>query len=155
MKIILSQDVDKVGDKGDVVTVADGFARNYLIPKGFAIMASKGALRQADQMRKAREEKDRRSRDEASERVEALAAQPVYIAARAGEGGRLFGSVTKSDVARAVEEQLGEVVDRHVIRLEDPIRVIGTHRVEVHLHEDVNAVVTVEVIPYEEDEATP
>jgi len=154
MKIILSQDVEKVGNKGDVVSVADGFARNYLIPKGFALVASKGALRQADLMRKAREEKDRQARDEAAGQVELLTSQPVYIAARAGEGGRLFGSVTKSDVARAVEEQLGHVVDRHTIRLEDPIRVIGTHRVELHLHEDVNALVTVEVIPYEEDEAT-
>jgi large subunit ribosomal protein L9 len=154
VKIILNKDVEKVGNKGDVVTVADGYARNYLIPKGFAIIASKGALRQADQMQKAREERDRRAREEASERVSALEAQPVYIAARAGEGGRLFGSVTKSDVARAVEEQLGDVVDRHLIRLEDPIRVVGTHHVEVHLHEDVNAMVTVEVIPYEEDESS-
>src|SRR5919106_6455816 len=152
MKIILSKDVEKLGSKGDVVSVADGFARNYLIPKGFAIIASQGALRQADQMRKAREERDRKEREEAAERVASLGAQAVYIAARAGEGGRLFGSVTKSDVARAVEEQLGEVVDRHLIRLEDPIRVVGTHHVEVHLHEDVNATVTVEVIPYEEED---
>jgi large subunit ribosomal protein L9 len=154
VKIILNTDLDNLGKKGEVVTVADGYGRNFLVPKGLGIMATKGALRQAELMRKAREEKDRRAAEEAGKRVETLETQPVYIAARAGEGGRLFGSVTKSDVARAVEEQLNEVVDRHEVRLEDPIRVVGTHHVEVHLHETVNATVTVEVIPLEEEEGS-
>ncbi len=152
MKIILAKDVESLGHKGDVVTVADGYARNFLVPKGLALIASKGALKQAESMRRAREEADRRDRDEAAKRVAVLGAQPVYISARAGEGGRLFGSVTNSDVARAVEEQLGEPIDRHKVRLEDPIRTVGTHHVDIHLHHEVNAMVTVEVIPYEEDE---
>ncbi len=152
MKIILNQDVDNLGHKGDVITVADGYARNFLVPKGKAIVATKGALRQAEQMRKAREEQAEKERQAAAAKVATLAAQPVYISARAGEGGRLFGSVTKSDVARAIEEQLGESVDRHLIRLDDPIRELGTHQVEVHLHAEVNALVTVEVIAHEEDE---
>lgn len=150
MRIILSNDVDKLGRKGDVVTVADGYARNYLVPKGLALLATKGTLRQADQMRRAREEAERKRKEAAAAKVAVLGSQPVYISARAGEGGRLFGSVTRSDVARAVEEQLGEVVDRHDVRLDEPIRTLGVHQVEVHLHEEVNALVTVEVIAHDE-----
>jgi large subunit ribosomal protein L9 len=101
-------------------------------------------------MRQAREEVERKRKEAAAAKVGVLGSQPVYISARAGEGGRLFGSVTRSDVARAVEEQLGEVVDRHNVRLDDPIRQLGSHQVEVHLHEDVNALVTVEVISHED-----
>lgn len=151
MKVILSNDVDKLGQKGDVVTVADGYARNYLLPKGLALAATKGALRQADQMQRARAEREQKARDEAAARVSILGSSPVYISARAGEGGRLFGSVTSSDVARAVEDQLDQKVDRHDVRLEEPIRSLGTHQVEVHLHRDVNALVTVEVIAHEDE----
>ena len=153
MKVILANDIDSLGTKGDVVTVADGYARNYLVPKGLALMASKGALRQAEQMRRAREERQQKIKEEAAGRVATLGATSVYISARAGEGGRLFGSVTKADVARAIEEQLGEDVDRHSIRLDDPIRSLGSHSVEIHLHEEVNALVTVEVIAHEEEPA--
>ena len=153
MKVILANDVDNLGRKGDVVTVADGYARNYLVPKGLALHASKGALRQAEMMQRARADRLAREKEEAASKVAVLGASPVYISARSGEGGRLFGSVTKSDVARAVEEQLGEAVDRHDIRLEEPIRHLGSHSVEVHLHEEVNALVTVEVIAHEEEEA--
>jgi len=152
MKIILAKDVESLGQKGDVVTVADGYARNFLVPKGLALIASKGALKQAESMRRAREESEKRDREEAAQKVSVFGSHPVYISARAGEGGRLFGSVTNSDVARAIEEQLGEAVDRHKVRLEDPIRTVGTHHVDIHLHQDVNAMVTVEVIPYEEEE---
>lgn len=150
MKVILSDDVEKLGRKGDVVTVADGYARNFLVPKGLAMIASRGSLKQAEMMQKARAEKDQRDKEIAAAKVATLASTPVYISARAGEEGRLFGSVTKSDVARAIEDQLEEVIDRHNIRLEDPIRSLGTHQVEVHLHPEVNALVTVEVISHEE-----
>jgi large subunit ribosomal protein L9 len=150
MKVILSKDIEALGQKGDVVTVADGYARNYLVPKGLALIASRGALRQAEQMRRAREDSERKAKQDAVKRVAMLGAAPVYISARAGEGGRLFGSVTKNDVARAVMEQLETEIDRHQVRLDDPIRHLGTHQVEVHLHEDVNALVTVEVIAHEE-----
>jgi len=152
VKIILADDVDNLGSKGDVVTVADGYARNYLIPNGKALFANKGALRQAEMMQRARIEREQRAREAAAAKVADLARSPIYISARAGEGGRLFGSVTKSDVARGIEEQLGEVVDRHNVMLDDPIRVLGTHQVEVKLHEDVNALVNVEVIAHEEEE---
>ena len=151
MKVILASDVDKLGHQGDIVTVADGYARNYLVPKGLAMFASKGALKQAEDMQRARAERVRKEKEEAAARVASLGASPVYISARAGEGGRLFGSVTKSDVARAIEEQLNEQIDRHLIRLDDPIRRLGKHEIEVHLHDEVNALVTVEVIAHEEE----
>jgi large subunit ribosomal protein L9 len=152
VKIILADDIESLGQKGDVVTVADGYARNFLIPKGKALIAHKGALRQAESMRRARLEREQRVKEAAAAKVATLGAQPVYIAARAGEGGRLFGSVTKSDVARGIAEQLNEAIDRHDVMLDDPIRVLGTHQVEVRLHEEVNALVTIEVIAYEENE---
>ena len=152
MKVILSKDVEALGSKGDVVTVADGYARNYLVPRGMAITASKGALRQAEQMRRAREEAERKRKEEAAAKVAQLARTPVYISARAGEGGRLFGSVTNGDVARAVLDQLEEDIDRRDVLLEEPIRSLGTLSVEVKLHEEVNALVTVEVIAHEEEE---
>ena len=152
MKVILADDVDKLGRRGDVVTVADGYARNFLVPKGLAMVATRGSLKQAEVMQRARAEKDAREKEIAATKVAKLGASPVYISARAGEEGRLFGSVTKSDVARAIEDQLDESVDRHNIRLDEPIRTLGTHQVEVHLHAEVNALVTVEVIAHEEDE---
>jgi large subunit ribosomal protein L9 len=153
MKVILSNDVETLGKKGDVVSVADGYARNFLVPQGLAMPASKGALKQAELMQKARSEREERAKAEAATKVAHLAATPVYISARAGEGGRLFGSVTNSDVARAILDQLEEDIDRRHIRLEEPIRSLGTHQVEVRLHEEVNALVTVEVIEHEEEEA--
>ena len=151
MKVILAQDIQDLGFKGDVVTVADGYGRNFLIPKGMALFATKGALRQAEMMQKARLEREQKAKGEAAAKVSVLASQPVYISARAGEGGRLFGSVTKSDIARGIEDQLEEEVDRHDVLLDDPIRVLGTHQIEVKLHEQVNALVTIEVIAHEEE----
>ncbi|HVM36079.1 MAG TPA: 50S ribosomal protein L9 [Actinomycetota bacterium] len=151
MKIILADDVDPLGHKGDLVSVADGYARNFLIPKGLAITATKGALKQAEMMQRARLEREEKAKAGAAAKVSVLAASPVYISARAGEGGRLFGSVTKSDVARGILDQLGEDVDRHKVLLEEPIRSLGSHQVEVKLHEEVNALVTVEVIAHEEE----
>ena len=152
MKVILAADVDTLGNKGDVVTVSDGYARNFLVPKGLAMAATKGTMKQAESMRRAREETDRKAKEEAVGKVARLGETPVYISARAGAGGRLFGSVTSSDVARAILDQLEESIDRHDIRLEEPIRSLGNHAVEVHLHEDVNALVNVEVIAHEEEE---
>jgi large subunit ribosomal protein L9 len=151
LKVILADDVDNLGQRGDIVAVADGYARNFLIPKGKALIATKGALRQAQMMQRARQEREEKRKAEAASKVAVLASSPVYISARAGDGGRLFGSVTKSDVARGILEQLGEAVDRHDVVLDDPIRVLGTHQVEVKLHEEVNALVTVEVIAHEDE----
>lgn len=152
MKVILSNDIDTLGKKGDVVEVSPGYARNYLVPKGLAMNATKGALKQAEMMQRARAEAETKAKEEAAAKVSKLAATPVYISARAGEEGKLFGSVTNSDVARGITEQLDEAIDRRDVLLEDPIRSLGTHQVEVKLHEEVNALVTVEVIKHEEEE---
>lgn len=152
MKVILSSDIDSLGKKGDVVSVADGYARNYLVPKGMAMHATRGALKQAELMRKAREDQERKLKEEAAAKVAHMASSPVYISARAGEGGKLFGSVTNSDVARAILDQLEEDVDRRNVLLEDPIRSLGTFQVEVKLHEEVSGLVTVEVIEHLEEE---
>lgn len=152
MKVILSSDIDSLGKKGDVVSVADGYARNYLVPKGMAMHATRGALKQAELMRKAREDQERKLKEEAAAKVAHMASSPVYISARAGEGGKLFGSVTNSDVARAILDQLEEDVDRRNVLLEEPIRSLGTFQVEVKLHEEVSGLVTVEVIEHLEEE---
>lgn len=151
MKVILSNDVDTLGNKGDVVEVADGFARNFLVPQGLAMAATKGALRQAEMMQRARAEAESKAKQEAAGKVARLAEGSVYISARAGEEGKLFGSVTNSDVARGISEQLEEEVDRRNVLMEEPIRTLGTHQVEVKLHEEVNALITIEVIEHEEE----
>jgi large subunit ribosomal protein L9 len=151
MKIILAKDVETLGHKGDVVTVSDGYARNYLVPKGMALVASRGALRQAEQMRRAREEALRKAKDDAVAQVALLGSSPVYISARAGEDGKLFGSVTKNDIARAVQDQLEQDVDARQVRLDESLRRLGTFSIEIHLHEEVNALVSVEVIAHEEE----
>lgn len=152
MKVILNDDVETLGLKGDVVEVKPGYARNFLLPKKLAMLASKGALKQAEAMQKARAEVARKEKEAAVALVSKLGASPVYISARAGEGGRLFGSVTKADIARAVFDQLEQEIDRHDVRLDDAIRELGTYQVEIHLHEEVNALVTVEVIEHDEEE---
>lgn len=151
MKVILADDVESLGKKGDVVSVSPGYARNFLVPQGLALTATRGALKQAEQMRKAREEREAKLKDEAAQKVAKLNASPVYISARAGEEGKLFGSVTNSDVARAVLDQLEEDVDKRNVLLEDPIRALGTYQVEIKLHEEVSGLVTVEVIAHEEE----
>lgn len=151
MKVILADDVGTLGKKGDLVEVTDGYARNYLVPQGLALTATKGALKQAELMQKARAEAEARAKEEAASRVAQLAASPVYISARAGEEGKLFGSVTNSDVARGISDQLDQDVDRRDVILEEPIRALGSYQVEVKLHEEVNALVTVEVIAHEEE----
>jgi len=145
MKIVLRTDVDNVGHKGDLVDVADGFARNFLVPKGLALPATAGIQKQADAMRRNRDAKDRRDREGAEAVAAQLSGRSVTIGARAGEGGRLFGSVTASDVADAVQAQLGVEIDRRRIQLDEPLKELGPADLAVRLHADVTAVVTVEV----------
>ena len=146
MKIVLRADVDNLGNKGDLVDVALGYARNYLVPKGLAITASAGVTRQAEAMRRSRQVRDRREKEGAEGTARQLAAKRVEIKARAGEGGRLFGSVTSIDIAEAVEAQTGVKLDRRKLHVE-PIKTLGTHEVAVRLHTDVEVPLTIEVIP--------
>lgn len=146
MKVILHRPVDKLGVPGQVLEVADGYARNYLIPRGLAAPASEGAVRHSARLKQAHEKRVQEALTEATAAAERLSAAPLRIPARAGEDGRLFGSITVVDVAAAIEKTAGLTIDRKRIHLPEPIRSVGTHAVAVHLHPDVNASVTVEVV---------
>jgi large subunit ribosomal protein L9 len=147
MKVILQKTVERLGDPGDVADVADGYARNYLIPRGLAVKAEKGAVRHADSLKRAHEARIKALKGE----FEALAARvlqsPIVVTAKVGEEGRLFGSVTAADIAEAVSAQAGVTVDRRDVHLDEPIRSVGTHEVRVRLHPEVDPVITVDVQP--------
>jgi len=146
MKVVLREDVETLGRKGDLLDVADGYARNYLVPRGLAIKATKGVVAQADAMRRNREAREVRDRAAAEELAGRLSAGPVPVAARAGEGGRLFGSVTSANVAAAILDRTGVEVDRRNVMLDDPIRELGEVEVSVRLHPDVVVAVVVAVV---------
>jgi large subunit ribosomal protein L9 len=146
VKIVLRADVETLGNKGDLVDVAPGYARNYLVPKGLAIAATEGVIRQAESMRRSRQVRDVREREGAEATARQLSAKRIEIKARAGEGGRLFGSVTSTDVAEAVEAQTGIHLDRRKLHVE-PIRTLGTHEIPVRLHSEVEIPLTIEVVP--------
>jgi large subunit ribosomal protein L9 len=146
VKIVLREDVESLGKKGDLLDVADGYARNYLVPRGLALQATKGAAAQSEAMRRNREAREVRDRAAAQELADRLRTTPVRITARAGEGGKLFGSVTTTDIATAVAEATGVEVDRRRIALDEPIRELGDVEVTVALHADVDTVVAVSVV---------
>ncbi len=146
MKIVLRADVDGVGKKGDILSVADGYARNFLIPKGRAIMATPGVEAQAGAMRRSRDVKDAKEREAAESVARALVPLLIRIPARAGSEGKLFGSVTAADVVSAVAAQAGMNLDRRRLHIESPIRTLGTHEVPVRLHADVEFRLNVEVV---------
>ncbi|MFV2039115.1 MAG: 50S ribosomal protein L9 [Acidimicrobiales bacterium] len=146
MKVILRADVDGVGKKGDVVDVADGHGRNLLIPRGLALKATAGAERQASTMRRSRELRDADDLVEAQEMASRLANTSITIAARAGEGGKLFGSVTSADIVRALSEQAHITIDRRVLNTDEHIKELGRHAVTANVHAGVDCEITVEVI---------
>lgn len=145
MDIILRDDVDGLGNKGDTVTVADGYARNFLLPKGLALVAAPGAVAQADAMKRGRDARDAADRARAEEIAKVLVPQVISVSARAGSEGKLFGSVTTADIATAVETQTGIELDRRDISTEEPIRELGQHTATVKLHNEVSFVLTVDV----------
>ena len=143
MKVILRADIASVGKKGDVLDVADGYARNFLVPRGLALKATDGASSQAQAMRRSRDVRDAADRSAAEEVARQLVPQVINVTARAGAEGRLFGSVTTIDVVEAVQAQTGIELDRRKVHLIDPIREVGTHRLTVKLHAEVEFPVTV------------
>jgi large subunit ribosomal protein L9 len=145
MKVILQKPVEKLGDPGDVVEVAAGYARNYLVPRGLAVRAEKGALTHAENLKRAHASRRSKEKIEFEAVAAKLIASKVSIAARAGEEGKLFGSVTAADVAEAITAQTGIRVDRKDVHLDDPIRSLGTHDVRIHLFPEVEPVLTLEV----------
>jgi large subunit ribosomal protein L9 len=146
MKVLLRDDIAGVGKRGDIVEVARGFARNYLLPTGRALVAGPKIETQATAMRRSRDLRNTADRDAARSVAGILGAATITVSARAAAEGRLFGSVSAADVADAITAQTGAEVDRHRIGLAEPIKTVGTHVVPVQLHDDVSADVTVEVV---------
>jgi large subunit ribosomal protein L9 len=146
MRVVLRSDIDNLGKRGDIREVADGYARNYLLPKGHAIIAGSGLDAQATAMRRARDRRDARDREAAETIARLLVPEVIRIPARAGAEGKLFGSVTSADVVAAVAEQTGIDLDRRRLHLDEPIRSLGVHEVPVKLHADVEFRVTIDVV---------
>jgi large subunit ribosomal protein L9 len=147
MKVILTKPVESLGEKGDVVDVADGYARNYLVPRKFAVRASAGSLKQAESMRVARIESARKSLDDAQALADSLAGTRVVVAARAGDAGNLFGSIGASDIAEAIVKFTGIDIDRKIIKIDEPIKEIGLHEIVIQPHSDIEVSITLDVIP--------
>ena len=147
MKLILTAEVDHLGTAGDTVEVRDGYGRNYLLPRGLAIPASRGAQKQADDIRRAREAKQVRDREHADEIKAAIVALgPVPLAVKTHDSGKLFGSVTANDVVVAIKKAGGPSVDKRAVRLPQAhIKETGTHTVGVHLHPQVDAEITLHI----------
>jgi large subunit ribosomal protein L9 len=146
MKIILTQEVTGLGSPGDVIEVKDGYGRNYLLPRGVAVRWTRGGEKQVEQIKSARKARAVRGLDHAAEIKGKLEASPVKLKVRAGEGGRLFGAVTVSDIAGALSEATGESVDKRTIALGNPIKSLGAHEVSVKLHDEVSATVALNVV---------
>lgn len=144
LEVILKQEVRKLGDKGDIVRVASGYARNYLFPKEMAMPATAASKKQVAEMKTAADREAARLRGDAQKLAELLKELTVEITARAGESDQLFGSVTSRDIVACLAEQ-GYTIDRHKIVIKSPIRMVGDHVVTIHLHRDVDIPLTVKV----------
>ncbi|MEU7020651.1 50S ribosomal protein L9 [Streptomyces sp. NPDC048717] len=146
MKIILTHEVSGLGTAGDVVDVKDGYARNYLVPRGFAIRWTKGGEKDVAQIRRARKIHEIATIEQANEIKAQLEGTKVRLAVRSGDAGRLFGSVTQADIADAIKTAGGPAVDKRRVELGSPIKTLGSHQVSVRLHADVTAKLGVEVV---------
>ena len=146
MKVLLRSDIAGVGRRGDIITVSGGHARNFLLPKGLAIEASDGAVVQAEVMRKSRDQRESAGRNEAQALSTKLMQSTFTIAAKVGKEGRLFGSVSPTEIADAVLSQSGITIDRKQIVIADPLRNIGEHSVLVGLFPDVEATIKLSVV---------
>jgi large subunit ribosomal protein L9 len=146
MKVILKHDVKGLGREGDLKDVKDGYARNFLLPHGAAVVADQGAIKNWERHRSDREERDRAERAAAEATAEQLGSMKLEVAVKAGEKNRLFGSVTNREIAELIAAE-GIEIDRHAIHLREPIKTVGDHRVDVHVMPGVDAQVTVTVVP--------
>lgn len=146
MRVVLHESIEGLGNRGDLVEVADGYARNSLIPKGLAQQASAGVESQADAMKRAWQLRNAKDRDAAEEVAKLLVSTPIEIAARAGAEGKLFGSVTSSDIVEAVNAKAGVELDRRMVNLDESIRALGSYNVMVKPHPEVEFPVTVTVV---------
>ncbi len=149
MKVLLKHDVPKLGKAGQTKNVADGFARNFLIPQGLAVLATPGAMKQADALAKAEQLRQAQLAADASALAEVLKQTTLTFTARAGEGGKLYGSITSQQIADELKAKAGLEVDKRKIELREPIRSLGTHKVAVHLASELQPEVMVNVIQEE------
>ena len=145
MDVILREDIDKLGSRGQVVQVASGYARNFLLPKRLAVAATEANKKIVEQERQSHLRKEAKQKTEAEDLGKMMAGVTVTISQKAGENDQLFGSVTSKDVADALEQK-GYTIDRRKIQLEEPIKQLGEHKVVIRLHRDVTAEVTVNVV---------
>jgi large subunit ribosomal protein L9 len=143
MEVLLLKDVAQLGNAGEVKSVADGYARNFLFPKGLAVQASPGAVKQVKLERQAESRRKERALSEAQALAQRLDGRVVTFRARAGELDRLYGSITSANIAEALEEQVEQEVDRRKIDLEEPLKELGTHAVTIRLASEAEAKVTV------------
>ena len=146
MKVILQDDVQNLGSTGDVVEVADGYGRNFLLPRGLAVVWTRGGEKQVTQIKRAQKVREVRDRAHANEIKQALEALAITLPAHAGDSGKLFGSVTSADIADAVKAAGGPVLDKRKVALPKPIKSVGKHSATVEIHPEVTATVVVEVI---------
>ena len=146
-KLILTQEVTGLGSAGDIVEVKDGYARNYLVPRGDAIRWTRGAEKQVEAIKTARAARALRDADHAGQVKAKLESAPVQLKVRSGKEGRLFGSVTVADVAEALSAVAGESVDKRTVVIGNPIKALGAHQVSVRLHDEVSASVALNVVP--------
>lgn len=149
MQVLLLKDVDQLGQAGEVKKVSDGYARNYLIPRGLAMAATEAAIKQAEQQRQASSRRQAKALTEAQAFAQILDGQTITFHARAGDSERLYGSITNADIAEALTAQVGREVDKRKVVLEDPLKELGTHAVTIHLAPSAEAKVVV-VIEREE-----
>ncbi|NYD40016.1 large subunit ribosomal protein L9 [Nocardioides panaciterrulae] len=147
MKLILTQEVTGLGAPGDVVEVKNGYARNYLVPRGLGIRWTRGAEKTVESIKTARNARAVRDHDHAEQIKAKLEAQTVNVQVRSGAGGRLFGAVTVAEIAGALAEASGEQVDKRTIVVTNPIKSLGAHQVAVKLHDEVSASVALNVVP--------
>lgn len=147
MKLILTQEVDGLGAPGDVVEVKDGYGRNYLVPRGLGIRWTRGGEKTIESIKSARTARAVRDEDHAKDVKAKLEANAVNVKVRSGEGGRLFGAVTTTEIADAITAVSGEKVDRRTIVVANPIKSLGAHEVTVKLHDEVSATVALNVVP--------
>ncbi|MCP2340516.1 50S ribosomal protein L9 [Actinomadura rupiterrae] len=146
MKLILTQQVTGLGEPGDVIEVRDGYGRNYLVPRGFAILWTRGAEKQIESIKKARSAREIATVEHAKEIAGRLQSLKVVLRTRTGSNGRLFGAVTAADIAAAVQAADGPELDKRRIEIGNPIKTVGTHRVSVRLHPEVSASIDVDVL---------
>ncbi|MGI8826008.1 MAG: 50S ribosomal protein L9 [Chloroflexota bacterium] len=150
VKVILRQDVPNLGSAGEIKQVAPGYFRNYLMPRGLAVEATKGQVRALESDASMRTKQKSRAKDQTSVVAERLEGQTIRIPVRVGEQGRIYGSVTNKDLSDALAQQADLTIDRHKIDLPDPLKSVGTHTVPVKLEHGVGAQIRVELVPEEE-----